>query len=134
MYKILLVDDEQTVLDSIGDVLSENAFEVLKAGNGDQALDILAKTDVDLVLLDIIMPGLNGREVMQKIKADPRTSMVPVIFLTNVDPSSNDTLMEEIMTEPPMFYLVKGNCSTDDILLKVKQVLGMEETDTDATK
>jgi CheY-like chemotaxis protein len=127
MYKVLLVDDEQSVLDSIGDVLSENGYEVLKTSNGTQALELLSKTEVDLILLDIIMPGLNGREVMQRIKQDPMMSMTPVIFLTNVDPSSNDRLMEEIMAEPPMFYLVKGNCSTEDVLNKVKQVLGTEE-------
>lgn len=130
MYKVLLVDDEQSVLDSIGDVLTDNGYDVVKAGNGTQALELLAKNEVDLVLLDIIMPGLNGREVMQKIKSDPKTSMIPVIFLTNVDPSSNDRLLEEIMSEPPMFYLVKGNCSTDDVLHKVNQVLGTEEPET----
>ncbi len=123
MYKILLVDDEQSVLDSIGDVLQENGFEVVKASNGKQALEFVSTTEIDLVLLDIIMPGINGREVMQRIKSDPKTSMIPVIFLTNVDPSSNDRLLEEIMSEPPMFYLVKGNCSTEDVLNKVKQVL-----------
>ncbi|HID31123.1 MAG TPA: response regulator, partial [Desulfobacterales bacterium] len=65
---ILAVDDEVTILQSLGGILSDEGFEVLTASNGYEALKIIEEESPDLVLLDIWMPGIDGIETLQEIK------------------------------------------------------------------
>jgi len=69
--RILLVDDERQLLDSLKKVLARRAMEVFTAENGEEALDLLKDTPVDVVVLDIKMPGRDGLEVLKDIKASP---------------------------------------------------------------
>jgi len=80
--KVLIVDDEEDVLKVLGRRLTDNGLEVVKATNGRDAL-ILAKNEKpDLVILDIIMPGMDGAEVANTLKNDPLTKNIPILFLT----------------------------------------------------
>jgi len=81
---ILAVDDDLFNLDVIEEFTSGNGFELLTAKSGAEALDILrcGKTKIDVVLLDRMMPGMNGLEVLKQIKQDPVLGMIPVILLT----------------------------------------------------
>ncbi len=90
--KLLIVDDEADFLETAAQRLSFEGFDVVEALDGDTALAILAKSDPpDMVLLDIMMPRLNGIEVFKKMRSDPRTSKTPVIFLTVWDDLVEDT-------------------------------------------
>jgi DNA-binding response OmpR family regulator/signal transduction histidine kinase len=82
---ILVVDDSQTVLALLSDVLSRAGFEVTLAANGEQAIACIAENKPDLVLLDILMPGMDGFEVCRHLKSDENTCGIPVIFLTTED-------------------------------------------------
>ncbi len=85
---ILVVDDNPRNLKLLGIILRPLDYELFIAGDGPHALEILDKTNIDLVLLDIMMPDMNGYEVCEKIKSNERTADVPVVFLTaKVDPS-----------------------------------------------
>jgi DNA-binding response OmpR family regulator len=77
--KILIVDDDAEIRKVIGIYLENEGYEILKAENGEQALKLIAENEVALVLLDIMMPGMNGTEVCMKIRED---SIMPIIFLT----------------------------------------------------
>ena len=77
---ILAVDDTELNLDILVSILK--MYDVIPALSGEEALEILQEEDVDLILLDIIMPGLDGFEVCRRIKADERTRDIPVIFIT----------------------------------------------------
>ncbi|MGB4852044.1 MAG: response regulator [Ignavibacteria bacterium] len=80
--KILVVDDEKDIVDILKYNLErENEFEVITASNGKEALEA-AQSLPDLILLDIMMPELNGFEVCKRLKNDKLTSGIPVIFLT----------------------------------------------------
>lgn len=79
MYKILLVDDEQRMLDLIALYLEPHRYTCLKARNGEEALVLMKKESIDLVILDIMMPGMDGWTVCREIRA---FSAVPVIMLT----------------------------------------------------
>ena len=80
--KILIVDDERVMLESIIEILHAE-FRLAVANNGDTALDLAAsESPPDLILLDIIMPGMDGYEVCRRLKADPKTRGIPVVFLT----------------------------------------------------
>lgn len=79
---ILAVDDNPKNLQFLGKLLSSNGFEVAMAQSGQQALNFMLKNDPDLILLDIMMPEMDGFRVCEKIKANFSTRHIPVIFLT----------------------------------------------------
>ncbi|NOX25304.1 MAG: response regulator [Deltaproteobacteria bacterium] len=90
-YKIMIVDDHPATRKLMQDILQE--YTVLSAANGRDALALLAENpDTALVLLDIIMPQMNGYEVCRKIKNNPATSDIPVIFLTIMAEEQDESL------------------------------------------
>ncbi len=80
--KILIVDDEPDVGKLIGLMLERNGFEVVTVTSGPEALATAAEITPDLILLDILMPGMDGYEVCRQLRADPHLSPIPIIFLT----------------------------------------------------
>lgn len=82
MSTILVVDDEYLIADILGFLLEDEGFEVLKVGNGEQALEALARTPVELVITDYMMPRLNGKELALKMREDPQLRALPVILIS----------------------------------------------------
>ena len=80
--RILVVDDDENILNLEKTILEQKGFEVTPAGGGVEALQLLAEKGFDLVLLDVMMPEVDGFAVCRKIKEDARLKDVPVIFLT----------------------------------------------------
>jgi len=80
--KIFVVDDDENILNLERTILEQKGFEVTTCGGGAEALEILAERVFDLVLLDVMMPEVDGFTVCRKIKDDPRLKDIPVIFLT----------------------------------------------------
>ncbi|MDX2159407.1 MAG: PleD family two-component system response regulator [Hyphomicrobiaceae bacterium] len=87
--RVLVVDDILANVKLLEARLSAEYFEVLTANNGQAALDIVSRERVDVVLLDVMMPGMDGFEVCRRIKRDPRVSHVPVIMVTALDQPSD---------------------------------------------
>jgi adenylate cyclase len=85
--KILVVDDTPANVKLLVDLLRHKGYEVSTAVNGEQALAQIAAQAPDLVLLDIMMPGLNGYEVCRKIRENPATALLPVVLCTSLDPA-----------------------------------------------
>ncbi len=81
--KILVVDDSKTELHHLSDVLGRAGFQVRTAQNGDDAHRRLAEERPDLILMDVVMPGLNGFQLTRAITRDPRYADVPVIMCTS---------------------------------------------------
>ena len=79
---VLVVDDEKDLVDLIAYNLQRNGYDVLTANGGDAAVDIATRERPNLVLLDLMLPGLSGTEVARRLKADPRTATIPIIMLT----------------------------------------------------
>lgn len=82
--KILLVDDDLTLLDCISQGLIDKGFQVLKADNGKDAINIAKTQQPDIILLDVVLPDLNGGEVAKKLENDPTTANIPIVFLTGL--------------------------------------------------
>jgi len=80
--RILVVDDDENILSLERTILEQKGFDVTAAGGGAEALKLLGEHPFDLVLLDVMMPEIDGFTVCRKIKEDPRLKDVPVIFLT----------------------------------------------------
>jgi CheY-like chemotaxis protein len=80
--RILVVDDDENILNLEKTILEQKGFSVTTAGGGNEALKVLAEQGFDLILLDVMMPEVDGFTVCRKIKDDPRLKEIPVIFLT----------------------------------------------------
>jgi class 3 adenylate cyclase/DNA-binding CsgD family transcriptional regulator len=80
--RILVVDDTPANVKLLEAVLLPRGYEVLSAGSGEEALDMVAKERPDLVLLDLLMPGMNGHEVCRRLRGDPTTAALPVVMVT----------------------------------------------------
>lgn len=91
---ILIVDDDETLIKTLRPVLLSHGYAVLTAGSGEEGLQIVRTQKPDMVLLDVILPGIKGREVCHKLKEDPETKHIPVIFITAKD-SPEDIKAEE---------------------------------------
>src|SRR3989338_4007014 len=103
--RILCVDDEDYNLDLLESLLRPHGYETMTALNGREALAVLAAKPVDLVLLDINMPVMNGHELCKKIKSDPQLSHIPVIMITYLDSKENkmkgmEAGAEEFLSKP----------------------------------
>lgn len=87
--RVLIVDDIPTNVRLLEARLTAEYFEVLTAGSGPEALEICDSHDVDIVLLDVMMPGMDGFEVCRRLKTNPRTHHVPVLMITALDQPSD---------------------------------------------
>jgi adenylate cyclase len=84
--RVLVVDDTPVNLKLLSDLLAAKGYEVVTAAHGPEALDRVAKDRPDLVLLDVMMPGMSGYDVCRKIRENAETSMLPVVMVTALDP------------------------------------------------
>lgn len=82
---ILIVDDNPNNLEVIFNILTQSGFEIAVAVNGESALEQVKEDPPDLILLDILMPGINGFETCKHLKSDPLTHDIPIIFMTALD-------------------------------------------------
>jgi len=93
--RILVADDEVYIVHILEFSLSMEGYEVVSANNGVAALEVIEKEMPDLVVLDVMMPGLSGHEVCRRLRTDPRTRHIPIIFLTAKDsPAERDEGLE----------------------------------------
>lgn len=118
--KILFIEDERSLQEILGQALKQNGFEVKEALNGQDGLDLVEKFGPDLILLDLILPKINGFEVLEKIKKNEATKNIPVIILTNLENSED---IQRVLELGAFDYLVKSNYSLNEIINKVKGAL-----------
>ena len=115
--KILVVDDDEDMRNAVDAILSGNSFQVLKAGNGLQALEYMKQKKPDLILCDIGMPLMNGYEVLKAIRNNPDLAGVSFVFLTGMYETKN---VQEGMLLGADDYLTKP--FTSDELLAVVRI------------
>lgn len=120
MKKILLVDDEPLVIKALSKRLLSEGFDLYHAADGQEAMTKVDQIKPDLILLDIIMPKLDGISVLKKLKENSATQNIPVIILTNL---YDDIQMEEILKNHKTDYLIKTEHSIADIVRRVKEKL-----------
>ncbi len=80
--KILIIEDEKDIIELVRYNLEREGYHVISAASGEEALEIISKETPELVLLDLMLPGIDGLETCRIIKQDPKSSKIPIIFLT----------------------------------------------------
>lgn len=119
MRRILVVDDEEHILELLEYNLEQEGYQALKADTGEKALDILKKEEVDLVILDWMLPGMNGIDVLKKIRSSENHSQLPVILLTAKGDEISKVLGLEIGADD---YLTKP-FGVHELFARIKAVL-----------
>ena len=121
----MLVEDDVFLSDLIAKKLSKQGTKLLHAANGEDAIRLLQNEDVpDIILLDIILPGVNGFEVLGKIKQDGKTKAIPVIILSNLDQQSDLDRGKELGA---VKFLIKATVTLDEIVKEAESVLAMQK-------
>lgn len=118
--KILIAEDDLFLLNALNDKLTRENYEIIKAENGEAAMEKMAKTKPDLVLLDLMMPKKSGFEVLEEIKKDKKLQSIPVIVLTNLGQESDIKICRDMGV---CDYLIKSNNSLKEIVKKINYFL-----------
>ena len=120
--KILVVDDEKDLRGALRTVLVASKFEVIEATNGVDGLALAESEHPDLILLDIMMPKMNGHEMLRELRKHPWGMHMHVLLLTNADDPANIAQGAVLRSDE---YLIKSQTSLNTIVKKVKQhILG----------
>ena len=118
--RILLAEDDRFLRRAAEAALKRAGFTVLAAADGEEALRMARAEKPDLVLLDLIMPKLQGFEVLKALKADPGTATIPVVVLSNL---GQDGDVRRALEGGAVAYLVKANLSLDELVSRARETL-----------
>ena len=120
MSKILFIEDEISLQTTLGGALKEVGFEIENAYDGEAGLKAAQTSKPDLILLDLILPKMDGFQVLKDLKSGSETKDIPVIVLTNLE-SADD--VGKVIALGATTYLVKSNYELGDIVEKIKEIL-----------
>lgn len=123
MAKILVIEDERLVREAIRRKLASAGFQVIEAGDGEEGLQIAEKEKPDLVLLDLILPLMDGITVLDKLRTSSWGKEIRVIILSNLADSET---VQESKKKGISDYLVKTDWTLEDVIKKVKEVLKLK--------
>lgn len=118
--KILVVEDEEILLTALSEELKQEGFEVAGAKDGVEGVEKSVSEKPDLILLDLVMPRLDGIGALKQMKASPETKDIPVVILTNL---SDYDKISDALSLGAMDYLVKANYRLEELVNKIKTVL-----------
>jgi len=119
MARILIVDDSPTEIFAFKRMLEDHGYEILSANNGEDAIDKARREKPDLILMDVIMPGMNGFQATRRLSKDPETAKIPVIMITTKD-QETDRIWG--LRQGARDYVVKPPTETE-FLAKIKVAL-----------
>jgi len=118
--RILLAEDDRFLRKSAGAMLRRQGFIVMATEDGEDALRLARTESPDLILLDVIMPKMQGFDVLRALKSDPHTSPIPVIILSNLGQESDSVAAREMGA---LDYWVKSDLALEELALRVGQAI-----------
>lgn len=121
---ILVVDDDLTLMEMYVERLKMDGAIILQAKDGEEALARVAEGKPDCILLDIMMPKINGLDVLKKLKEDSGTAKIPVIMLSALADDEKKRITKELGAAD---YFVKSEMLPADVLARISRLLGVEK-------
>lgn len=122
MKKILIVEDDKFLRELIARKVIKEGFNVSEAIDGEEGIKKIKEEKPDMVLLDLILPGIDGFEVLSRMKEDPALSSIPVIILSNLGQKED---IEKGLKLGAVDYLIKAHFTPGEIIEKIKAHLGI---------
>lgn len=129
--RILLIDDDADALLFLGSLLREQEYEVDTAASGEEAIKKIAARLPDLIILDIVMPGMNGIQLTRKLKSHPVTASIPLIMLTALN---DRKYMKAALFELDVDYYITKPYEPEMLLDKVRQAIRYRRIPRDAVQ
>ena len=129
MTKVLVVDDEQGILDLLTEGLTDEGFDVRSANNGASALVQIYREQPDIVLLDLMIPVVNGYQVLREMRSNPTTKNLPIVLLTAVSPAEG----EEVAVQLGANHYMNKPWKLNNLLQVIERAL-REPLSSDSTK
>ena len=118
--KVLIVEDDSMILDMYVHKFEQEGFMVFHLDRGDGVVELAAKEQPHIILLDVIMPGLDGFSVLQELKVNSQTKNIPVVMLTNLGQDEDKT---KGLTMGAIGYIIKSNMTPGDVVKKAREFL-----------
>ena len=119
---ILLVDDDPQIRDLFGTKLKSSGFAIMEAKEGAEALEVALREKPDLILLDVLMPGMDGAKTLLELKGDPATKAIPVFILTSLQDRPEDISYAK---ESGAVDFINKDVDFEELIKKIKGVLGL---------
>jgi DNA-binding response OmpR family regulator len=119
--QIFLIEDDQFLSSLLKNRLEKESFEVIIARTGDEALELLKTAEPSLIMLDIILPGTSGFEVLEKIRSDIKTDKTPVVIISNLGQEADMERAKQL--GGVLEYFVKAKTPIDELVKRVKELL-----------
>ena len=118
---ILIAEDEKPMLKALVDKFTHEGFNVIESKNGEEALKSALQKHPNIILLDLVMPKMDGLVVLKKLREDGWGKTVPIIILTNLN--MDNKIIREVVALEPSFYLMKSEVKLEEIISKVREIL-----------
>lgn len=120
MARILIIEDDPLILRMYQKIFTFENYQVDTSTNGEEGLEKARSNKPTLILLDIMMPKMNGLEVLEKLKQDPETKTIPVVVLTNL---AGDQDAETALSKGAVKYIIKSQFDPKQVSDTIKQIL-----------
>ncbi|MGB9680813.1 MAG: response regulator [Minisyncoccia bacterium] len=114
--KILFIEDEFSLQKTLSQMLQTNGYTVISSLEGKGGVNLAKREKPDLIILDLILPKMNGFEVLEELKKDEETKDIPVIVLTNLEDNQS---IEKVLSYNVLHYFVKSNFTPHEIVEKI---------------
>lgn len=118
--KVLIIEDEQTLLDMYSLKLSKEGFDVIKASDGQEGLEKAKSEKPDIILLDIMLPKIDGFQVLKTLRKNKEFKNTPIIMLTNLGQNEDKQKGKQFGATD---YLVKANITPTDVVNKINSLI-----------
>ena len=119
--KVLIIEDDEFLRSLAAKRLEKDGYVVSVAADGDSAVAKAEETTPEIILLDLLLPGLSGFEVLEKLRAEDKFKTTPVIVFSNLGQKED---IEKAKTLGASDFLIKANFTLDDVADKIKEYLG----------
>ena len=121
---VLIIEDDKFLADLLRKKLESHGAKILHANSGEASLQILEDEKPTLIIIDILLPGIDGFETLEKIRTETQIKNVPAILLSNLEPEENEKKLEGLEN---VHLLIKSQFNLDELVLEITKILNKTE-------